>query len=511
LAAEAAGSAANKISSQRACAAETIDLGSSIVLHRLTTGFIAVLTSETFAFKSAGRTALRLLLAGASIAHALATTRAAAADAARPNIVLIVADDVGYADVGFQGCKDIPTPHIDSIASGGVRFTDGYVPAPVCGPSRAALLTARYQQRFGYEFNPAQKQPGDLAEGGLPSTERTLADAFKEVGYRTGAVGKWHLGNTKQYWPLQRGFDYYYGFLGANHSYVPEKNAAPIFRNNKKVEAPAHLTTAFGDEAAKFIQRQKDNPFFLYLAFNAAHTPLQPDKEHLARFSNIADPKRRAYAGLVSGMDDAVGQVLDAVRSSGKESNTLVVFYSDNGSPQDANGGSNAPLHGDKLELWEGGIRIPMAMQWKGKLPAGSVYRQPVISMDLAVTALAAAGAKLGATDHPIDGVDLVPYITGQNNAAPHDALFWRFGTQHAVRQGDWKLVQFEKQSAQLYDLKADIGEKKDLAEKHPEIVDRLHALYVKWDAQMIDPLWKRQRMEVRPLTSRPTAAEQAG
>jgi arylsulfatase A-like enzyme len=456
--------------------------------------------------QTAGRLPLRLLIAASAMATAPTLALAESAGEQRPNILLIVADDVGYGDIGFQGCQDIPTPHIDSIASGGVRFADGYVSAPVCSPSRAGLLTARYQQRFGHEFNPGPKLPDDLAEGALPLSERTLADALQEAGYSTAVVGKWHLGSGKQHRPLERGFDFYYGFLGANHPYIPEQNAAPIFRNNHQVEAPAHLTQSFGDEAARFIQRQADKPFFLYLAFSAAHTPLQPDKKHLAKFADIADAKRRAYAALVSEMDDAVGQVLDAVHSSGKESNTLVLFCSDNGGPQDSNGSSNAPLHGDKITLWEGGIRVPMAIQWKGTIPAGGLYCQPVISLDLTATAAAAAGATLGDADQPIDGVNLLPHLAGRNSAAPHDALYWRFGTQHAVRQGDWKLLQFDNQPARLYDLKTDVGEKEDLAEKHPEMVDRLHAHYVRWDAPLIDPLWKRNRMEVRPVTPRPTA-----
>jgi arylsulfatase A-like enzyme len=465
----------------------------------------------TLGLQTAGRLVLRPLVAGATLAIAPTFAHADDADAPRPNIVLIVADDVGYGDIGFQGRQDIPTPHIDSIASGGVRFTDGYVSAPVCSPSRAGLLTARYQQRFGHEFNPGPRQHDDVAEGALPLGEHTIGDALKEAGYATAAVGKWHLGNSKRFRPLERGFDYYYGFLGANHPYIAEPGAAPIFRNNKKVETPARLTKSFGDEAARYIWRQSDRPFFLYLAFSAAHTPLQPDQKHLAKFAAIADSKRRAYAALVSEMDDAVGEVLDAIRTSGKESNTLVIFFSDNGGPQNSNGSSNAPLRGDKITLWEGGIRVPMAVKWNGSIPAGGVYRQPVISMDLAATAAVAAGAKLGDADRPIDGVNLLPHLTGRIDAAPHDALCWRFGTQHAVRQGDWKLLQFENQPARLYDLKADVGEKEDLAEKHPRIVDQLHAQYVRWDAQMIDPLWKRNRMEVRPVSPRPTATAKAG
>jgi arylsulfatase A-like enzyme len=415
--------------------------------------------------------------------------------------VLIVSDDVGYADLGFQGCHDIPTPHIDSIAAAGVRFTNGYVSSPVCSPTRAGLLTGRYQQRFGHEFNPGKPQPTDLAEGALPQSERTIAEALQEAGYATAIVGKWHLGSSKLYWPLQRGFDEYYGFLGGNHPYLPGKGGGSMIRGNKKVDEPAHLTQEFGREAAVFIKRQTKagKPFFLYLPFNAAHTPLQPDQEHLARFQSIADPKRRKYAALISGMDDAIGEVLDALNVSGKIDDTMVVFVNDNGGPQEANGSSNAPLRGDKLTLWEGGIRVPFAIRWKDKIPAGVTYTHPVISLDVTATVASAAGATLGEPKRAIDGIDLLPYLQGQKKEPPHKSLYWRFGTQHAIRQGDYKLLQFAEGPTQLYDLAADMVEKHDIASAHPEIVQRLESVYKDWNSELIDPLWKRDKMGGKP------------
>ncbi len=454
---------------------------------------------------------LQFAIASVMLLAAMAALRPAFAAASRhdtppPNILLIFADDVGYGDVGFQGCHDIPTPHLDSIAEHGVRFTNGYVTAPVCSPSRAGLMTGRYQGRFGHEFNPRPRQPGDLAEGGLPLSEPTLADGLKKAGYATAMVGKWHLGNSKPLRPLQRGFDEYYGFLGANHPYFPCAGAAPIFRNHKKTPAPVHLTQAFGHEAADFIKRHTEGPFFLYLAFSAAHTPLEPDKEHLARFAAIADPHRRKYAALVSGMDDAVGEVLSALHDAGKEDNSLIVFLSDNGGPQEANGSSNAPLRGDKLTLWEGGIRIPFAMQWQGKIAPGGVYDQPVTSLDATATAAAAAGAELGGPDRPIDGVDLLPHLTGRTSSAPHKTLYWRFGLQHAVRQGDYKWLQTTAGPPQLYDLATDAGERHDLASAHPEITKRLAATYDAWSSELIDPLWKRERMAPQQTANAPGA-----
>jgi arylsulfatase A-like enzyme len=434
-----------------------------------------------------------------AITAPIANSSALAID--RPNILLIVSDDVGYGDFGFQGCQDIPTPHIDGIAVGGVRFTNGYVTSPVCSPTRAGLLTGRYQQRFGHEFNPGPPRPTDMAEGALPLSERTIADALREAGYTTAIFGKWHLGSRKPYWPLQRGFDEYYGFLGGNHPYLPGNGGDSIIRGNKKVDEPAHLTQQFGREAAAFIKRQVkvEKPFFLYLAFNAAHTPLQPDQEHLARFQSIADPKRRKYAALISGMDDAIGEVLGALKAVGKADNTMVIFVNDNGGPQEANGSSNAPLRGDKTTLWEGGIRVPFAIQWKGKIPSGTTYTQPVIALDATATAAAAAGAEFGTPERAIDGVDLLPYVQGQKKEPPHKTLYWRFGIQHAVRQDDYKLIKFGDEPTQLFDLAADIAEQHDVASEHPEIVQRLAAIYDAWNSELIDPLWKREKMAGKP------------
>jgi arylsulfatase A-like enzyme len=446
------------------------------------------------------KTSQRLLLATLSLLLAPATPAFAAESAAtptsKPNIIVIVADDLGYGDLGFQGGKDVPTPHIDSLAKNGVRFTDGYVTGVVCSPTRAGLVTGRYQQRFGHEFNPGgvDQTAGTLV--GLPLSESTIADALKKVGYKTALVGKWHLGSHEKLRPQQRGFDEFYGFLGGAHPYVPnDKNTAgggPIFRGNEEIDAPAHLTAAFGQEAAAFIERQKKGtPFYLQLTFNAVHNPLQPDAEHLARFEKISDPKRRAYAGLLSGLDDAVGDVLKALQESGQEENTLVFFISDNGGPQQGNGSNNAPLTGDKATVLEGGIRVPFVLQWKGKVPAGSVYKQPVISLDIPATAAELAGATLGSPERTIDGVNIVPYVLGENQAAPHKSLYWRAGPQHAIRQGNYKLRQQANQPPKLFDVVADVAEQQDLASAKPEVVKELAAAYDEWDKQLAKPLWK--------------------
>lgn len=440
------------------------------------------------------------LLAIGSIATSFSPTlgESVAEKANRPNIVLIVADDLGYHDVGFQGGNPhVPTPNIDSIAKHGVTFTNGYVTGTVCSPTRAGLLTGRYQQRFGHEFNPGPGRQPQGVEFGLPKSERTIANELKDAGYATAFVGKWHLGNEKTFHPSARGFDEWYGFLAGAHPYVPSSGngnaGGPIFRNGEQVEAPEHLTLAFGHEAAEFVKRQKaSTPYFLYLPFNAVHTPLQPDKANADKFAHIDNVKQRNYAGLLSGLDQAIGEVLAAVRESGEEDNTLIFFISDNGGPQAGNGSNNAPLRGDKATVFEGGIRVPFVVQWKDRLPAGTKFEQPVISLDIAATAAAAAGATHGSSDRPADGVDLVPFVLGAGESAPHEALFWRAGPQWAVRQGDFKLLERGDGKVQLYNLTEDIGEKKDLAAANPAKVAELKATYAVWDQQNVSPLWKR-------------------
>ena len=287
---------------------------------------------------------------------------AVAADnqAAKPNIIVIVADDLGYADLGCQGCKDVPTPNIDSIAKNGVRFTNGYVSCPVCSPTRAGLMTGRYQQRFGHEFNPG---PADAAPPnfGLPLTETTLANRLKSLGYRTGMVGKWHLGYTAKYHPQKRGFDEYFGFLGGAHSYVDARadKSNPILRESQPIDEKEYLTLAFTREAVAFIDRHAKEPFFLYLTYNAVHNPLQAPQKYLDRFKHLDDQKRQKLAAMLSCMDDGVGQLLAKLRELGIEENTLIVFVSDNGGPTPQTSSRNNPLRSFKGTVWEGGVRVP--------------------------------------------------------------------------------------------------------------------------------------------------------
>ena len=414
--------------------------------------------------------------------------------ARKPNVIVIVADDLGYAEVNGAGKQDIPTPRIQSLAANGVYCSNGYVSCPVCSPTRAGLLTGRYQQRFGHEFNPG---PAAQASDnfGLPLTETTLPDRMKKAGYATGMVGKWHLGYEPKYRPLKRGFDEFFGFLGGAHSYIDsgaDRNNR-IYRGDSPVDEQSYLTDAFGREAVAFIDRHKQEPFFLYLTFNAVHAPLQGADKYLARFANIKDEKRRTFSAMLSAMDDNVGAVLDKLQQDKLDENTLIFFISDNGGPTPQTTSRNDPLHGFKAQTWEGGIRVPLIVQWKGKLPAGKTYDQPVIALDILPTAVTAAGGSL-AGDHPLDGVDLAPYLSGQNAKPPHDALYWRFGPQWAIRKGNLKLVQPPTGAVQLYDLPTDVGELKDLASEKPDAAKDLASDYQKWNSQLASPLWQPQR-----------------
>ncbi len=410
----------------------------------------------------------------------------------RPNIVVIIADDLGYADLGCYGGRDIPTPNIDSLAANGARFTNGYVTAPVCSPTRAGLMTGRYQQRFGHEFNPGSTPEENF---GLPLDQVTLPQILREHGYRTGMVGKWHLGLRPKYRPTERGFDEFFGFLGGAHAYLnlDRPGTAPILRGTTPVEEDEYLTDAFAREAVAFVERHHERPFFLYLPFNAIHTPLQATEKYLARFDHIPDEKRRTMAAMLSAMDDAVGRVLDALRKHQIEDDTLIFFISDNGGPTQANTSRNDPLSGFKGQLLEGGIRVPYMIQWKERVNAGGVIDWPVNSLDVFATALAAAGATTPPRDRASDGIDLVRHVQ-HRSPPPRDALYWRFGEPRAIRMGNHKLLMLPGERPMLFDLSNDPGEKHDLAATHPEKVKELRDAYEKWDDRMIAPKWGRTR-----------------
>jgi arylsulfatase A-like enzyme len=428
------------------------------------------------------------------LAAAAAGSRGAVAAPRKPNIVLILADDLGSADLGFRGATDIPTPNIDALARTGVQFTNAYISHPFCSPTRAGIMTGRYQQRFGHENNP-RYDPAD-ATAGLPPSEVALPKVLSGAGYATGIVGKWHLGATAEMHPMKRGFRESYCFLGGGHDYFktemegsPREYLIPIHRDGKPEPLNDYLTDALSKEAAAFIRRHANEPFFLYLAYNAPHTPQQVTDKYLARFPNISEPVRKNYAAMISAVDDGVGLVLNALKESRLESDTLVFFLSDNGGPISVNGSSNAPFRGAKGQLYEGGIRTPFIMRWPGRLPAGRERHDPVISLDIFATSAAAAGA------HPpsgkkLDGVDLLPCAEGKSLAPPHARLFWRTGggASHAVREGRYKYLRVRGEADALYDLQEDIGESRDVSREKPDVFARLKRACDAWDKELMAP-----------------------
>ena len=456
------------------------------------------------------------------------------ADDGRPNIIVFFADDLGYGELGCQGNPEIPTPYIDSIAESGVRFTAGYVAGPNCSPSRAGLLTGRTPTRFGYEFNPIGARNED-PEIGLPIKEVTIAETLQDAGYTTGLIGKWHQGGGAAYHPFRHGFDEFFGFTHEGHYFVPppwkgvttmlrrkslpdgskgrwvgEKGLSysthmksnepdydannPIVRGGQPVVETEYLTDAFTREAVDFIDRHDDKPFFLYLAYNAVHSPLQGADKYMKKFAHIEDVHRRIFAAMLANMDDSVGAVMSQLRKSGLEENTLVFFLSDNGGPTRELTSSNLPLRGEKGQMYEGAIRVPYMVQWKGKIPVGKVYHQPVSSFDIYATAVAnSAGVTV---PEQVEGVDLVPFLTGEDRGRPHETLFWRQGGKAAMRHGDWKIVRMGKRLQagrakwELYDLSKDISEQTNLADAQPEILSELISRWNEMNSEMADPLF---------------------
>jgi arylsulfatase A-like enzyme len=427
-----------------------------------------------------------------AVASSLIVATTLAAETRKPNVIVFLSDDVGYGEYGFQGNTEIPTPNIDSIAKNGVRFTQGYVSGPYCSPTRAGLLTGRYQTRFGHEFNEGGAT-GTARGFGLPLSEKTMADRLKALGYATACVGKWHLGGGPQFIATARGFDEFYGTV-ANTPYVNPPNFIDTRKSNEispVKDDNFYTTDAYAERAVDWIDKNKDKPFFLYLPFNAQHAPLVAPKKYMDRFSRIEDEKRRVFAAVMSAKDDAVGRVLAKVKEIGQEENTLVFFFSDNGGPTQQTTSKNGPLRGFKSTTLEGGVRVPFCAQWKGKIPAGMTYEHPIIQLDILPTALVAAGAKID-PEWKLDGVDLMPYLTGKAEGKPHDTLYWRFGEQWAVRHGDYKLVasRIDGTTPKLFNLKDDVGESKDLTAAEPAKVKELKAIYDKWNAEQKDPLW---------------------
>ncbi len=459
-----------------------------------------------------------------------------------PNIVLILADDLGWNDLTFNGggvaAGTVPTPHIDSIAADGVSFLNGYAANGTCAPSRAALMSGRYGTRFGFEFTPTPpgmmqlaslvgRPPGRLRETivhdaesvpydemGMPASEITLAELLSSRGYYTAHIGKWHLGRSKGMAPEDQGFDE--SLLMASGLYLPEDSPdvvnskqdfdpidrflwaamrfAVSFNGGEAFEPDAYLTDYFTDHAVEVIEANKDRPFFLYLAHWAPHTPLQATREDYDALSHIERHRERVYAAMIRALDRGVGRVLDALKRNGLEDNTLVLFTSDNGGAgyiglPDV----NRPFRGWKITLFEGGIHVPYFAKWPARIPAGGTFDAPVHHFDMYATAAAAAAAPLPG-DRKMDGVDLLPFVTGAAEGVPHRSLFWRSGASQSALVDGWKLDVSDPPGRRwLFDLESDPYERDDLAAKRPDKLAELEAALAEHNADQAPPAWPAQ------------------
>lgn len=417
----------------------------------------------------------------------------------RPNVIVILADDLGSTDVGFGGCLDIPTPNIDRIAHEGANCTNAYISAPYSGPSRCGLMTGRYQQRFGVDGNIENIEDSRNEKQGVPTSELMLLELMQDNGYKTAAIGKWHMGDHEDLKPHSRGTDYSYGFSkgGFNYWGMPEKDGCLIEENGKPVNPSTidYLTDSFTEKAVGFIEEQakSDNPFFVYLAYNAPHAPMQATEKYLKRTEHIYNSWRSIYAAMILSMDDGVGLIWDKLEELNIDDNTMIIFLSDNGG---TNLAMNYPRRAFKGNMFDGGIHTPFAIYYKGVIDSNTTYNNVISSLDIFPTVAAAAGINTDkeCKKRPLDGVNLIPYLNGENSAKPHDKLFWRVcgGMEYAVRQGDYKLVKRHDQDEfMLFNLVNDPIEMYDIAAENPALVKRMKSEYDAWESEMMDPRWE--------------------
>ncbi len=463
-----------------------------------------------------------------------------------PNIIILLADDLGKYEVSAYGAKHISTPHIDQLGQEGVIFKEGYVTAPTCAPSRAGLMTGRVQNRYGFETQIMEFYPTNMIEylsgkymintgdfvmatkpeypsewqvhkQGVPPTEINLAELLKKYNYQTGITGKWHLGASKYHIPMNRGFDYQYGFNGAFSLYTPEQEwnkvihyvqesfssqyqwksgrygEGAITENGKEIREEEYLTFAIRDKAINYIKEHKDKPFFLYCPFSAPHVPYQAPVEYYCNYLNVEREDQRVYYAMISALDDAIGAIHNTVKELGLEENTMIFLLSDNGGASYTGVTDNGPLKGGKLTQFEGGINVPFMMKWKGHIKEGTQYDNPVISTDIFTTVVENIGGVLPA-DRTYDGVNLIPYINGEKSSRPHEQLFWRADHIWAIRDEDYKLILSTRDGwAELYDLKSDKSEKINLKDKMPELFDALYKKHQEWQQELPEkPMWPR-------------------
>jgi arylsulfatase A-like enzyme len=430
------------------------------------------------------------------VSASLAFVSSVAAQAARPlpNVVFIMTDDAGYGDLGSYGGKDIRTPNLDRLAREGVRLTDFYANAPSCTPTRAGLISGRYQQRSGLEYPLGMQVPGDF-DRGLPVTGRSLPQLMKNAGYATALVGKWHLGWKPEFSPIRHGFDYFYGFkAGFIDFYTHTSSDSPsgtddLYENDEKIKQDGYMTDLITDRSIRFIRSNAQKPFFIDISYNAPHWPYQrPDKpgvardnaRHLSPFDDSTST-RADYAAMLERVDQGVGQILQTLDQLGLRNNTIVIFTNDNGGEWLSR---NAPLFNHKLSVWEGGIRVPALVRWPARIPAGRVSNQVGMTMDITASLLAAAGVPT--TELKLDGINLFPMLEGRS-ANVERTLFWRAHAarqQRAVRSGDWKLV-IDMNRPMLFNLRTDISERENLAGKHPDIARRLRDQLLAWEKEV--------------------------
>lgn len=419
----------------------------------------------------------------------------------KPNVIVVLVDDLGSGDVGFNGCVDIPTPNIDRIAAEGANCTNAYISAPYSGPSRAGLLTGRYQQRCGVDGNTEDFVKSVEERRGVLPEEVLMSETLKEQGYATCAIGKWHLGDNEELWPQNQGFDYFYGFSGGGHDYWGRNSANGINfiqENGRKIEPTdqTYITDDFSDKAVDFINDNSDNPFFIYLAYNAPHAGLSAPKRYLDRTTHIHNAERSVYGAMIVAVDDGVGRVWEALEKNGIEDNTIVIFLSDNGGAQ-YEYAINYPRRARKGTMYDGGTKTPFAIYWKDHIEAGMKYDKTVSSLDIFATAVTAAGYDVTKAKNKLDGVDLIPYLNGSNSETPNPLLFWRVvgGEEWAVRKDDYKLVKRYNDEPELYNLANDPYEVYNIAAENPTIVADLNKEYAGWSAELPEPRWADKHM----------------
>ncbi|WP_276501721.1 sulfatase-like hydrolase/transferase [Terrimonas pollutisoli] len=412
----------------------------------------------------------------------------------KPNIILILSDDAGYADFSFQSKRLIPTPNIDRIAQNGASFTNAYVTGAVCGPSRAGILTGVNQAEFGhvYNFLPYNTYTIPKDSFGIPVSQKLIGNYLKPLGYTSGIVGKWHEGYSRSYHPNQRGFDYFWGFLDGSSNYKPGL-AKGVQENGRPVPADSipYMTDAIGNQSLKFIEANASHPFFLYVAFNAVHTPLQAKPELLEKYKKQFSVEGRALnAALTESLDENVGRILNKLSELKLLENTIVVFTNDNGGST-ASFADNYPLRGSKAEIYEGGIRVPMSMMWKGKIKAGTRYEHPVSTLDFLPTFLNAAEAQAEKIPQ-IAGDDLVKRLQNKKKVVDRP-MYWYIGWANtgAIRLGDYKMIFSAKKGPELYNLTKDIAETTNLVESETKVAKKLEEMYKVWRQKLPKPLWE--------------------